>query len=292
MKKFLVILVICCLSQVVAAQNRRMVVKGFSKAEIGDIRARASKVLDNNQKLTALVEVSLPVADTSVVFDGIIGSPVKSVGNWLIRVAEGTLDIRIAIPACETLTFAFPEVIESGRVYKLQLSVQESQKLRSLIMPVFSYNSSQLSYGLMLGICKSYLGGYIKAKTNFEFGIEPTLECNSDGYINGVKGWFSGESAKSRYSITGGYLGQLFQTKKNAALYAYAGAGYGQRLLAWQVRGTDGEYEYAKVSPVSYSGVEAELGLIFRAGSFAVMAGVQTLQFKYIEANVGIGVMF
>ena len=292
MKKLLVILVICCLSQVVTAQNRRIIVKGFSKADIGDIRARASKVLDNNKKLTALVEVSLPVADTSVVFDGIIGSPVKSVGNWLIRVAEGTPEIKIAIPECETLTFAFPEMIESGRVYKLNLGIPEPFKLRPLIMPVFSYHPSQLSYGAMLGVCKSYWGGYIKAKTNFKFGIEPTLECDSEGNINGVKGWFSGESAKSRYSFTGGYFGQMFQTKKNAALYVYAGAGYGQRILAWQVRGTDGEFEYAKVKSASFSGLEAELGLVFELNHFAIMAGVQTLQFKYVEANVGIGIMF
>ena len=70
------------------------------------------------------------------------------------------------------------------------------------------------------------------------------------------------------------------------------GAGYGQRILGWQVRGTDGEFEYARVTSSSYSGVEAELGLVFRMGGFAIMAGAQTIMFKYYEANVGIGVMF
>ena len=42
----------------------------------------------------------------------------------------------------------------------------------------------------------------------------------------------------------------------------------------------------------SFTGYEAELGLIYRPGVISFSAGVQTNQFKYYEANVGIGLMF
>lgn len=291
MKRLYFVLFLFGLSLSALAQNQQVIVKGFTKADIGDMRARTSPVFDNNRKLTALVEVSLPLADSTVQFEGVVGVPEKRLGNWYIRIAEGTTSIKMAVPGCETIAYSFPEAIESGRVYKLNMEVRNLLKLRTLILPVFSYNPAQISYGAMVGFCKRH-GAYIKAKTNFQFGLQPSFECDDQGMIDGVKGWFSGESKTSRYSFSGGYLGQLFQSRKNLALYAYAGAGYGQRILGWQVRGTDGEFEYARVTSSSYSGVEAELGLVFRMGGFAIMAGAQTIMFKYYEANVGIGVMF
>ena len=158
--------------------------------------------------------------------------------------------------------------------------------LWTLMMPTFSFNQAQSSYGLMLGLGKKN-GGFIHAKTDFHFGLNPALSCDADGIINGVKGWFSGEPHKSRFAITAGYLRQIVEP-----LYAYAGGGYGRRILAWEMYGAEDTYDLVRVAPNSFTGFEAELGLIFRRGNFAVSAGVQTNQFTYYEANVGIGVMF
>ena len=86
--------------------------------------------------------------------------------------------------------------------------------------------------------------------------------------------------------MTGGYLRKLADP-----LYLYVGGGYGSRILAWKMY-ADGDYAWARVTDNSFTGYEAELGLIYRPGIIAFSAGVQTNQFKYYEANVGIGVMF
>ena len=71
-------------------------------------------------------------------------------------------------------------------------------------------------------------------------------------------------------------------------LYAYIGAGYGNRVLAWET--IDGEL--VKNTDHSATGVAAELGAIGRLGQFAVSVGFQTVNFKYHELSAGIGFFF
>ncbi|MFK2252510.1 hypothetical protein ACIXNM_14545 [Bacteroides fragilis] len=77
-------------------------------------------------------------------------------------------------------------------------------------------------------------------------------------------------------------------------LYLYAGVGYGSRNYAKEVDGeVDGiQNPYVKINSDCYKGVEAELGAVARFGGVAVSLGVQTNQFKQVEANIGIGIMF
>ena len=78
-------------------------------------------------------------------------------------------------------------------------------------------------------------------------------------------------------------------------LYLYAGVGYGYKKLAWEMAegesGTNSDL-WAENTDESYSGVEADLGLVLRTGNVAFTAGVQSNSFKYFEATVGIGIMF
>ena len=46
------------------------------------------------------------------------------------------------------------------------------------------------------------------------------------------------------------------------------------------------------VVAVSYTHLEGELGAVARFGGVAVSLGVQTNQFKQVEGNIGIGIMF
>lgn len=289
MKRILFILALLA-PLILQGQNKQITVRSFQKADISDMRARTAPVLDRNQRLAALVEITLPVTDSTIRFAGIIGEPIQFAGSWMVHVVEGAESFTIYVPDCSPITFSFPEAPESGRVYEMKLGIEEMLKLRTMVAPFYSHTTSQSSYGVMLGLCKRH-GGYIKAKTNFVFGLNPTSECNEEGIIDGVKAWFTGESASSRYSFTAGYMAMLFQTRKNMALYAYLGGGYGARTLAWQAYGQDGGYEFAKVTSHSYQGWEAETGIVFRMGGFALMGSVQTNQFKHVEVNVGIGFM-
>ena len=288
MRRFLLILLCIGLPVWVQAQDRRIVVRNFD-VDLVDMRAKTNPVYDNNGNPAAMISISFAASD-SVSFESstMIGEPQHNPGEWIVYMSAGTRSMDILVPGCETLHFVFPDnrPLVPAQVYTLSLGVEVLNPVRTLVMPSFSYNKSQLSYGLMLGIGKKN-GGYVHAKTDFNFGLNPEISCDPDGNVGGVKGWFSGESQKMRYAFTAGYMRQLAQP-----LYLFVGGGYGSRVLAWQVYRNDGDYQYARVEPNSFTGYEAELGLILRFGGFALSAGVQTNQFKYYEANVGIGVMF
>ncbi|MBQ8673218.1 MAG: PEGA domain-containing protein, partial [Bacteroides sp.] len=71
-------------------------------------------------------------------------------------------------------------------------------------------------------------------------------------------------------------------------VYAYVGAGYGTRTLAWETE----EGEWVKNTDHSASGIAAEIGAIGRYKSCALSLGVQTINFKYMELSVGVGFFF
>lgn len=295
MRLRLILVLVVFLPVALYAQDKRIVVQGFSQSGVSDVRARTSPVYDNNKHLTALIVVSL-VDGEEASFEGIVGEPVYRMGSWFVHVAEGTPSIKVYIPGCKSIEYSFPDMLQpqSGVVYLLNLSTEAVVKLRTLIMPIYSYNQSQDSYGLMLGVCKTH-GAYIKAKTNFVFNYSTNqFRCYANGVIEGSnwQGWYTGNSSKSRISFTAGYMFCPFNFKESSSLYLYAGVGGGIRSLLWETYTQDGEYRYAEVIPSSFRGLELETGLIFRWKGLAVTAGAQTTQFKYFEANLGLGIMF
>ena len=100
---------------------------------------------------------------------------------------------------------------------------------------------------------------------------------------NDTPSWFTGHKESSRLAITGGLLQRIA-----SPLYLYAGAGYGSRIMGWEMP----DDQMAECKDYSYEGVEAEVGCILRIKNIALSAGVQTNSFKYWEATAGIGIMF
>ena len=287
MKKIVsILLFLSVFSSVLSAQDRRIYVKSFDP-DILELRAKTDPVYDMNRIPSSMVSVFLTTKDSLVFKGNILQSMPGGPGEWILYIPAGTEWIEVAAEGCEPLHFDFPEdkPLLSAYGYTLNLGVLLTNPLRTLIMPSFSFNQSQYAYGLMLGICKRN-GGYIRVKSDFSFGLNPTLSCDGEGKVDGVQSWFTGESRKSRWAVTGGYLRKIIDP-----LYMYVGGGYGSRVLAWKMF-ADNNYEWARVTPSSFTGYEVELGLIYRPGVIAFSAGVQTNQFKYFEANVGIGVMF
>ena len=88
---------------------------------------------------------------------------------------------------------------------------------------------------------------------------------------------------KSRLSVTGGIVQRLWKP-----FYLYAGVGYGTRTLVWETVGG----KWGKNKDHSLEGVEAEIGGILSAGPMVFSLGLQTNSFKYLEGNLGIGVIF
>lgn len=296
MKRLYAILLLMLTVLSAGAQNRRLIVRSFTQSDIADMRARTSPAFDRNNKLAALIDITFAASDSTLLFEGMVGEPIHFPGEWLIHVPEGTNRLKVSMDDCKPLEFTIPAgiAIESGMVYLMDMDIEEAVKLRTLILPTLSTGFAKpmhMSYGVMVGFCKVN-GGFVRVKTDFSFGLKTVANCDAEGMIDGVKGWYTGESKKSRFAITAGYMRHLLDIGDTNSLYAYAGAGYGSRTLAWQMYGADGEYQYAKVVPSSLSGVEFETGAIFRIGGVAVSLGVQTNSFKFFEANLGVGVMF
>ena len=172
----------------------------------------------------------------------------------------------------------------SSLTFKMKSTIKPKEPRRTLVMAEVGYHPSQISFGAMVGIV-SKNGAYLRFRS--DFGSASTeLECDDTGALNNGTGtpyYKEGITTKARMSITAGYLRQIIKP-----LYAYIGAGYGNRILAWET--IDGEL--VKNTDHSTTGVAAELGAIGRLGQFAVSVGFQTVNFKYHELSAGIGFFF
>ena len=161
---------------------------------------------------------------------------------------------------------------------------KKPERPRVMVMPVMGFRTSQMSYGLMVAAMRR-TGGYIKAKYSFSNTPSDDFECNDVG-MSGEDGevqWYTGKTEKSRLSVTGGIVQRLWKP-----FYLYAGVGYGTRTLVWETVGG----KWGKNRDHSLEGVEAEIGGILSAGPMVFSLGLQTNSFKYLEGNLGIGVIF
>ena len=161
---------------------------------------------------------------------------------------------------------------------------KKPERPRVMVMPVMGFRTSQMSYGLMVAAMRR-TGGYIKAKYSFSNTPSDDFECNDVG-MSGEDGevqWYTGKTEKSRLSVTGGIVQRLWKP-----FYLYTGVGYGTRTLVWETVGG----KWGKNKDHSLEGVEAEIGGILSAGPMVFSLGLQTNSFKYLEGNLGIGVIF
>ncbi|MBC8594751.1 PEGA domain-containing protein [Oscillospiraceae bacterium N12] len=226
---------------------------------------------------------SLPEQDADVYVDGaLVGrTPYKSdrmpLQSYKIRIEKATyfpIDSTVTIKAGET----------SGLTFKMTSTIRPKEPRRTLVMAEVGYHPSQISYGGMIGFVRKN-GFYARFRS--DFGSASTeLECDDSGILteNGQQAYYKeGVTHKSRLSISAGYLRRIFHP-----LYLYVGAGYGKRTLAWET--VDGEL--AKNIDHSASGIAAEIGAIGQYKKIALSVGFHTVNFKYNEISIGLGIMF
>ena len=75
---------------------------------------------------------------------------------------------------------------------------------------------------------------------------------------------------------------------KFSTLGVYVGGGYGKRELLAET--TDGAW--IKYAPTSHSGFAGNVGLFGSVAGVTLNVGVSTINFKYMDLEVGIGYMF
>ena len=252
-----------------------------------DLLARTQPRLDLNDVPCAIVRVSAADIETYTFEGNIIGDVIYQSGEALVYMTKGSRTITIKSNKFGMLKFDFPQRLEKQVVYKLDLKLilPEDQKRKTLIMAEGGFHPSHTSFGVMAGIVAKH-GAYVRFRSDFG-STSADLECDDTGALTsggtGTPYYIEGSSAKSRLSITGGYLYRFIKP-----LYGYIGGGYGQRTLAWETV----EGEWVKNIDHSASGIAAEIGLIGQYKGCALSLGVQTINFKYMELNVGVGFFF
>lgn len=253
-----------------------------------DLLARTQPRMDLNDVPCAIVRVSASDIETYTFEGNIIGDVIYQSGEALVYMTQGSRNITIKSNKFGMLKYEFPTgKLQKQVVYKLdiKLILPEDQKRKTIVMLEGGFHPSQTSFGVMAGIVAKH-GAYVRFRSDFG-STSADLECDDTGALTsggtGTPYYIEGSSAKSKLSITGGYLYRFMKP-----LYGYVGAGYGQRTLAWETV----ENEWVKNIDHSASGIAAEIGVIGQHKNFALSLGLQTINFKYMELGVGIGYIF
>ncbi len=253
-----------------------------------DMLARTQPRLDNNEVPCAIVRVSAKDIESYTFEGNIIGDVIYQSGEALVYMTQGSRNITIKSNKFGMLKYEFPTgKLQKYVVYKLdiKLILPEDQKRKTIVMLEGGFHPSQTSFGVMAGIVAKH-GAYVRFRSDFG-SASADLECDDTGALTsggtGTPFYKDGATAKSKLSITGGYLYRFMKP-----LYGYAGLGYGQRTLAWET--TDGEL--VKNTDHSASGLAFEIGAIGQYKNFALSLGLQTINFKYMELGIGIGYFF
>ena len=168
-------------------------------------------------------------------------------------------------------------------------------KIKTLLIGQVGYSlAPQLSYGGMIGQMYNGIGWYINGRSNYNFIAPTDVTCDKDGLIKGEGvPFYSGNTKISHYTINGGFMLDLLELdwSPNNRFHTfgfYIGGGYGKRELQWET--TDGIW--VKYEPTSHSGFSGNIGFFGSFYGVTLNVGVNTINFKYLDLEAGIGLMF
>lgn len=168
----------------------------------------------------------------------------------------------------------------------------QNAKIKTVVVGQFGYSvAPQLSYGAMIGQMYKGIGWYVSGRSNFQFNTPAELACDKQGYIDGERPFYTGNTSTTHYAVNAGFMMNVLEkiTKnKFNTLGFYVGAGYGKRELQWET--TDGWW--VKYAPTSQTGFSGNIGVLGSIHGVTLNVGLNTINFKYVEVEAGIGYMF
>ncbi len=136
--------------------------------------------------------------------------------------------------------------------------------------------------GLMFGQMYDGVGWYVKGRSNWNI---PKKNQYGERAFTTTK-----ETTSLEWIVDVGLVVDCLMNKekkdKDDFLGIYFGAGYGSRERFWYNAGVN---KWGKYYPNSYHGVSANIGVIGSIHGMTLMAGVNTLAFKYAEIEIGVG---
>ena len=168
----------------------------------------------------------------------------------------------------------------------------QNAKIKTLVSGQLGYSvAPQLSYGAMIGQMYKGIGWYVSGRSNFQFNAPAELACDKQGYLDGERPFYTGNTSITHYAVNAGFMMNVLEkiTKnKFNTLGFYVGAGYGKRELQWET--TDGLW--VKYVPTSHNGFSGNIGVFGSIYGVTLNVGLNTINFKYVEIEAGIGYMF
>lgn len=287
-----------------------------------DITAYINPVRDLNDEACALIKV---VGSKDFVFSSPLGIVKRKndTGEIWIYLPKGSVMITIKHPQWGVLRdYRFPTPLESRMTYELILSQPlKYQKSTEIFMPknqlirpdtslhlvkylpqpplkvrrphipwrrIILLNVGIQADGPSAGLRAAFMkrhGFYVLAQKDFHKMPHTEGECDKNGIQPGTDEapYYTGQTEKGRWMLMAGGVHRIIR-----GLCIYEGLGYGQRDVAWE------QYNKTLIlnKDFSYQGISAEIGCLYRFPRLAVSAGVMTIQCKYWEAAIGIGVNF
>lgn len=179
-------------------------------------------------------------------------------------------------------TFVIPQL-----VHKKQKKEKPEDTHTLVLAEVGFAKNPEWGVGLMFGQMYNGVGWYLKGRSNFTFQSDVTGEISSYNALPACK---SGKS--SEWLLDAGlvfdFLAKKDKKSKRSHFGMYVGAGYGARTRYLETF----DYGWQKYLPNSYSGFSVDAGVIGSIHGFTLSAGVNTIGFKYMEIELGIGWTF
>ena len=228
------------------------------------------------------------VVDKDALLDELRAELANMVQEQKANQQEGTA---VEEQPADTIDIAVEEAVVEDTLSNYQRYVQNA-KMKTFVMGQLGYAvSPQLSYGAMIGQMYNGYGWYVSARSNFQFGHGAIGVSDAAGLVDGVKPFYSGNTSSSHLAIYGGFMMNVLEKvakNKFNTLGVYVGGGYGKReLLAETTNG-----EWITYAPTSYNGFGGNVGLFGSVAGVTLNVGVSTINFKYVELEVGVGFMF
>lgn len=269
--------------------------EGVAQCDLYSI-TQLTKIWEKNEKMRVSMRSLMNKCQNCLNVKANEGDTV-SISHLIIYYLEG-----IGTPKSEELASFWKDRLDVLRkpekpVREVAVIPEVPVKLRVPMKFYIGYSYSiEAPYGITLGGVGYRIGWYARFKTNMSFNNYEE-ECKGRGELvsppSNAAFNFTNAKKVNCYAVTAGVT-----IKCMPWLYTSIGLGYGKRDLLCEYVTTDltdaniHKSFWCKNIDYSYTGLAADVDLMVKMGPVFLSAGCNTLNFKYIDLNAGLGVFF
>ena len=157
-----------------------------------------------------------------------------------------------------------------------------------------SFAPIQGSGGIMIGRVSKW-GYYAKLRSSFQFAPVNGSFSSHGAYLNEYGNISTAElqtrfTAQKRNTELIADIGAMYNVSRNTdfPVCVYLGGGFGMRRQMWEIDNNN----WVQYSPTSHIGFSGDLGVLASFKGFTIDVGVNTINFRYMEVQFGLGWMF